>query len=68
MNIPYNVGEWKKLLADLPDDMPFELEVNGYVSVDSVSLDVQEMRDGYDGIKNCYNYRNALVLNVEVTD
>jgi hypothetical protein len=66
--IPTTVGEWRKLLAQYPDDMRFELEVNGlYGSVDGVSLDVQQIRNGYDGTKCHYNYTDALVLNVDIT-
>jgi hypothetical protein len=66
--IPTTVGELRKFLAQYPDGMPFEVEVGGYIGgVDSIRLDVQQIRDGYDGTKCRYNYTDALVLNVDVT-
>jgi hypothetical protein len=40
--LPNNVGEWKKLLADLPDDMTFSLNVEGDGSVYETRLECQE--------------------------
>lgn len=46
--MPQNIGELRKLIADLPDSMPFEVEIDGlFGSVDEIRVGV-ENRFGCD--------------------
>ncbi len=61
--LPNTVGELREFIKGLPDEMPFNLEVD--VSVDTVKLEVEDQLSGYDG-KN-YVYKKMLVLTVDVS-
>jgi hypothetical protein len=64
--LPCTVGEWKKLLANLPDTMPFELEVQCFGGIGEIKLEVEYRQVGYDGTKSQPRKADVLVLSVEV--
>ena len=67
--LPNNVGEWKKLLADLPDAMLFDLDVKGNIgSINTAKVEVEERYCGYDGTLSKPKYSKQLVLTVEVDE
>ncbi len=66
--LPTNVGEIRKLIEGLPDEMLFDLDLNASGSINDIQLEVKDRYCGYDGTKCCPKYQKMLVLTVEVVD
>lgn len=66
--LPQSVGDIRKLIADLPDEMLFDLDVRGFAAIHDAKLQVEERNAGYDGKKCCFVKRKMLVLIVDLEE
>ena len=64
--IPTTVGELRKFLAQYPDDMPFEVDVNSAYGIYEMNLAVEQRPTGYDGTNSKVIKGDVLVLNVSM--
>ena len=65
--IPSTVGEIRKAIDGLPDDMLFDIEIKG-LTLEDANLEVGERYAGYDGTLSKPKYRKMLVLTLRVED
>ena len=67
--IPTTVGEIRKAIDGLPDDMLFDIEIKGPIqTLQDAKLEVGERYAGYDGTLSKPKYRKMLVLTLRVED
>ncbi len=66
--LPSTVGEWRKFLANYPDEMKFDVEVNCFSAIGTVSLEVKKRQIGYDGTKTKPIMGEMMILAVDVED
>jgi hypothetical protein len=64
--LPQTVGELRKLLAELPDNMPFELDLHSEEYLESVDLGVKSRQVGYDGKQHKPRMADCLTLSLRL--
>lgn len=66
--IPTNVGEIRKAIEGLPDEMLFDLDVKACAALHDAKLEVAERYIGYDGTLSKPKYGKMLVLTIVLED